>query len=174
MAVGERIREERDKRGWTQGDLSEHSGTNRDTISGIESGRHRPRPSTLRKIAVAFGLEVRDLFEDVTARPKAQAASPSFEDLVEKSRILEEARREVRREFFKQAETLSDSQLKQLRNSLQRSGAAARLERPELWKDPRSKWEEIASRVFIIGIMLQVRAGKASERQREELAALVG
>lgn len=69
MAAGERIREEREKRGWTQGDLSEHSDTNRDTISGIESGRHRPRPSTLRKIAGAFGIEVRELFEVST--PKA-------------------------------------------------------------------------------------------------------
>lgn len=76
MAVGERIREEREKRGWTQGDLSKHSGTNRDTISGVESGRHRPRPSTLRKLAGAFGLEVRDLFEEATPRPKAVSAGP--------------------------------------------------------------------------------------------------
>ena len=76
MIVGERIREEREKRGWTQGDLSKHSGTNRDTISGVESGRHRPRPSTLRKIAGAFGLEVRDLFEAADS-PKAL---PDVED----------------------------------------------------------------------------------------------
>lgn len=75
MAVGERIREEREKRGWTQGDLSKHSGTNRDTISGVESGRHRPRPSTLRKLAGAFGLEVRDLFEEATPSPKAEPLS---------------------------------------------------------------------------------------------------
>lgn len=76
MAAGERIREEREKRGWTQGDLSEHSGANRDTISGIESGRHRARPSTLRKIAGAFGMEVRELFEASTPKVEPSLFEP--------------------------------------------------------------------------------------------------
>ena len=63
MKAGESIRYERMIRGWTQDDLSKHAGIHRDTISGIESGRHRARPSTLRKLAGTFDCEIRDFYE---------------------------------------------------------------------------------------------------------------
>lgn len=66
----ETIREIRRRKGWSQADLARESGIGQDTISGIETGRHNPRPSTLRKIAQAFDVEVEDLF------PKAEAPSP--------------------------------------------------------------------------------------------------
>ena len=62
--VGDRLKEERTLKGWSQRDLAEVSGTNVDTISGIERGQHEPRPSTLRKLAAALGIQVRDLFEE--------------------------------------------------------------------------------------------------------------
>jgi len=43
-------------------DLSKQAGVGQDTISTIEAGNHEPRPSTLRKLARAFGVEVADLF----------------------------------------------------------------------------------------------------------------
>lgn len=64
------------KKGWSQKDLSERSGVGQDTISGVESGKHEPRPSTLRKLASALGVEVAEFFaetrndEELTARPK--------------------------------------------------------------------------------------------------------
>lgn len=58
----EALKDLRRRKGWSQKDLSEHSGVGQDTISGIESGRHEPRPSTLRKLAGALDVEVADFF----------------------------------------------------------------------------------------------------------------
>jgi transcriptional regulator with XRE-family HTH domain len=66
------LKDLRRRRGWSQKDLAEESGVGQDTISGIESGRHEPRPSTLRKLADALGVEVVDLFRE-PALPKAEA-----------------------------------------------------------------------------------------------------
>jgi transcriptional regulator with XRE-family HTH domain len=58
------VKEIRRRKGWSQKDLAEESGVGQDTISGIESGRHEPRPSTLRKLANALGVEVADFFRE--------------------------------------------------------------------------------------------------------------
>lgn len=61
------------EKGWSQKDLADKSGVGQDTISGVESGKHEPRPSTLRKLAEALDTEVSDLFsEELTARPKEE------------------------------------------------------------------------------------------------------
>ncbi len=57
------LREHRRQRGWSQKDLSEKAGVGQDTISKIERGSHQPQPSTLRKLARTFGVEVADLFK---------------------------------------------------------------------------------------------------------------
>ncbi len=71
------IKELRRRKGWSQKDLSRASGVGSDTISGIESGRHEPRPSTLRKLATALGVEVADLVSgevaDLVGREEADA-----------------------------------------------------------------------------------------------------
>lgn len=69
------LRELRRQKGWSQRDLARESGVGADTISGIESGRHEARPSTLRKLAGAFGVEVADLLRETPA-PKVQASGP--------------------------------------------------------------------------------------------------
>jgi transcriptional regulator with XRE-family HTH domain len=58
------VKEIRRRKGWSQKDLAEESGVGQDTISGIESGRHEPRPSTLRKLADALDVEVADFFKE--------------------------------------------------------------------------------------------------------------
>ena len=68
----EALKQLRRRRGLSQKDLAEASGVGQDTISGIESGRHEPRPSTLRKLADTLGVEVADLFEKRES-PKALA-----------------------------------------------------------------------------------------------------
>ncbi len=60
----EALKDLRRQKGWSQKDLSEYSGVGQDTISGIESGRHEPRPSTLRKLAGALEVEVADFFKE--------------------------------------------------------------------------------------------------------------
>jgi len=66
------LREFRRQKGWSQKDLADASGVGQDTISGIEKGRHEPRPSTLRKLAEALDVEVADFFRE-PALPKAEA-----------------------------------------------------------------------------------------------------
>jgi transcriptional regulator with XRE-family HTH domain len=70
--IGQRLKEERQLRGWSQRDLARETQVNTDTISGIETGQHEPRPSTLRKLAEGLGIQVRDLFAE-PALPKAEA-----------------------------------------------------------------------------------------------------
>ena len=71
--ISRRLREERQLRGWSQRDLARETGVNTDTISGIETGQHEPRPSTLRKLAEGLGIEVRDLFMESVLSGKAEA-----------------------------------------------------------------------------------------------------
>ena len=68
----EALRRRRRRKGLSQKDLANASGVGQDTISGIESGRHEPRPSTLRKLADALNVEVADLFREPEA-PKVLA-----------------------------------------------------------------------------------------------------
>ena len=69
---GEKLRQIRQIRGLSQRDLP----VAHDTVSRIESGRRNPHPSTLRKLAEALGVEVRDFFEEVD-NPKV-GAPPSL------------------------------------------------------------------------------------------------
>lgn len=57
MTVGQRIREARDARGWSQGELAERCGLSRPTIARIEAGQH-VRMRTLEQVARALGLTV--------------------------------------------------------------------------------------------------------------------
>jgi transcriptional regulator with XRE-family HTH domain len=59
------LRRERRMAGLTQGELAEKADVGLTTISRIESGDiEEPRVSTLRKLAHALGLEVRDLLAE--------------------------------------------------------------------------------------------------------------
>src|SRR5918995_7254403 len=66
---GEKLRQIRQTRGLSQRDLP----VAHDTVSRIESGQRNPHPSTLRKLAEALGVEVRDFFEEAEETPKAVA-----------------------------------------------------------------------------------------------------
>jgi len=86
--VGERLKEERLLRGWSQRDLAREAGTTAETISSIETGQHEPRPSTLRKLAEGLGLEVRDFYKE-PAVPLGEAPPPSGPPHVSKERLEE-------------------------------------------------------------------------------------
>jgi transcriptional regulator with XRE-family HTH domain len=80
------------EKGWSQKDLADKSGVGQDTISGVESGKHEPRPSTLRKLAGALDTSVSNLFEEVVTRPKVEP--PLFEEVDQRRRSkATEARR---------------------------------------------------------------------------------
>lgn len=135
--------------GWSQQRLANESGVNKATINQVEQGKRSPSIPTLESLARAMGAEVGDFF------PKVQA--PLFEDLVEKSRAIEEEKRERMHEFFERAKALDDDELRRLGDSLLESQYGS---------------EENATRYFVVGLMLQVRAGKASEGARKKLEAL--
>ncbi len=65
MALKDRLKEERRRAGLTQRELAAAAGVGVNTIARIESGDiEEPRVSSLRKLATALGLRVRDLLED--------------------------------------------------------------------------------------------------------------
>ena len=76
--IGERVRRARDRRVWTQEDLSRASGVPVVTISRIENDRpeNRPRQSTIRRLADALGVDPAWLLlgED-GERPEGKAAA---------------------------------------------------------------------------------------------------
>lgn len=67
-----RLAELREQRALTLRELSALSGIATDTINQIELGHRKPRPSTLRKVAKALGVEPQELRgTEETATPKA-------------------------------------------------------------------------------------------------------
>src|SRR5215216_5382118 len=61
-AVGRNLAALRERRMWTQVRLAEEAGVSPTTVSGIENGRiSRPHFGTVRKLAVALGVEPEDL-----------------------------------------------------------------------------------------------------------------
>ena len=58
-----RVKEEREKKGMTQEELSKKAGVSRTIISGLESGTiNVTTTKTLKKIAEALGKNVSDIF----------------------------------------------------------------------------------------------------------------
>lgn len=61
LQLGQKIRYERIKRGYSQEELEEKSSVSRRTISEIERGNADIRYTNLYQIAQAFGINVSDL-----------------------------------------------------------------------------------------------------------------
>ena len=64
-SFGARVREFRDKAGWTQEILSEKTGISVQHISNIENGHREPCLGNMSKLAKAFGLKLSELVKDV-------------------------------------------------------------------------------------------------------------
>lgn len=86
--IGERLAELREQKALTLRDLEEASGVGADAISKIENGHRKPRPSTLRKLARALGVEVEEFFR-VPAVPLAEAPRGAGAPRVSKERLQE-------------------------------------------------------------------------------------
>jgi len=67
------LRELRAEHVLSQQDLATRAGVSKTTIVHIETGRIRPHPSTVRKLAAALGVPSRVVMEQV--RPPMDAAS---------------------------------------------------------------------------------------------------
>jgi len=63
-ALGSRIRELRDEKGWSQEKLAEAACVDRSYIAGIERGLRNPTVRNLLKIASALKVKMADLFQE--------------------------------------------------------------------------------------------------------------
>ena len=67
--IGQRLKQLRQERGWSQTELAERSGLTGSAISYIESGNRVPGSLTLMKLAEGLDVTLDDLY------PKAQCRS---------------------------------------------------------------------------------------------------
>lgn len=65
IALGERIRELRQKRGWRQIDLAEETGKHENYVSDLELGRKEICLRMLQTVAGAFGMTVVELLRGI-------------------------------------------------------------------------------------------------------------
>lgn len=70
---GTRLRELRQRRALSLRDLGKLAGVSYDAIHAIETGKQVPRPSTVRKLALALGVEPEAFFADTEETGKAAA-----------------------------------------------------------------------------------------------------
>ena len=59
--VGDKVRDLRKGRGWSQQELADRAAISMQTVSNLETGRHVPGIATLLKIAGALGVPLTDL-----------------------------------------------------------------------------------------------------------------
>jgi transcriptional regulator with XRE-family HTH domain len=74
--VGERVRSERQARGWSVGALAAAAHVGKGSLSEIENGSRNPTMSTLYALAGALGVPLATL---IANRPGARVASPGVE-----------------------------------------------------------------------------------------------
>ena len=61
--MGNRVRDLRSQRAWSQAELGERLEVSRQAVNAIENGKHDPSLSLAFKIARLFGLTVDAIFE---------------------------------------------------------------------------------------------------------------
>ena len=59
-----RIRDQREARGWSQGELARLLGVSRQTINAVETDKYDPSLPLALRMAKLFGVNVPDLFID--------------------------------------------------------------------------------------------------------------
>lgn len=70
------LRRLRRLKGWTQQELADAAGVHVDTIHDLESGAARePRPGTMRRIATALGVPIRQV-DEFAEEPPPQPPAP--------------------------------------------------------------------------------------------------
>jgi len=67
LALGKRMRDLRDKQGFSQEAFADHCGLHRTAVSLIERGKRVPSLTTLLTISSGFGISVSELLRGVDA-----------------------------------------------------------------------------------------------------------
>ena len=60
--MNNRLRELREERGWSQGQLAEHLDVSRQTINALETGKYDPSLPLAFRIARLFGASIETIF----------------------------------------------------------------------------------------------------------------
>ena len=60
--MSNRLRELRDARAWSQGELAERREVSRQTVNALETGKYDPSLPLAFRIARLFGLRIEDVF----------------------------------------------------------------------------------------------------------------
>jgi transcriptional regulator with XRE-family HTH domain len=64
MVIGQKIKELRSERGWTQNELAQKSGVDRGALASIETGKAKhPKTANLLKLARAFNIRPEELYQ---------------------------------------------------------------------------------------------------------------
>lgn len=85
--LGDRIKDLREKKGWTQDTLSGHLGmSGKQTISNWENNKNEPSLAVLRTLAGLFGTTVSYLVEGVAPSPSTE--TPAGYTLVPSEEII--------------------------------------------------------------------------------------
>lgn len=78
MPLGERIKELRKERSWSQGDLAEKVGSDARQISRYENGKITPSTDAVVKIAEVFDVSLDYLLIDTAPRRPLHAGDPGL------------------------------------------------------------------------------------------------
>jgi putative transcriptional regulator len=62
--VDNRLRELREARGWSQGELAEHLAVSRQTVNALETGKYDPSLPLAFRLARLFDQTIEDIFLD--------------------------------------------------------------------------------------------------------------
>jgi len=63
LLMKNRVRELREARGWSQGELAEHLDVSRQTVNAIENGKYDPSLPLAFKLARLFKQRIESMFE---------------------------------------------------------------------------------------------------------------
>ncbi|QMV42665.1 helix-turn-helix domain-containing protein [Cohnella cholangitidis] len=84
--IGRKIREERDKKGWTQQELSDMVELTRSSIANIELGRQKIQVHVLYTFAKLFGINPTDLMPQTNQIYQDEVITDEKESLDKESR----------------------------------------------------------------------------------------
>lgn len=93
MELGERLRELRQAKGLSQGDLEDRTGLLRCYVSRVEHGHTTPSVDTLERVAKALDLELYQIFYSGKDEPKIPEAAKEDPPTVAEKNLLQTFRR---------------------------------------------------------------------------------
>ena len=65
-----RVKEHREAKGWSQGELARRLGVSRQTVNAVETDKYDPSLPLALRMATLFGQPVEDLFIDHWEQPQ--------------------------------------------------------------------------------------------------------